>query len=121
MPTKPAKLDHDHRRALDLLPGSRDGCPEALLMTPDDLGKAVVDKSEARLRARQNVVFELGFFIGALSPDRVAAVIKGEIERPSDFDGVVYISFDAADWRVKLGQELEAAGYEIDWNKVMRA
>ncbi len=48
-------------------------------------------------------------------------MVKGEVEPPSDFDGVVYISFDEEDWRVKLGQELEAAGYTIDWNKVMRA
>jgi predicted nucleotide-binding protein len=91
-----------------------------VVMTPDDLGKRADDASEAKLRARQNVVFELGFFIGALGPDRVAALVKGEIERPSDFDGVVYISLDAADWRTKLGQELQAVGYEIDWNKVMR-
>lgn len=90
-----------------------------IVITPDDLGKAANDPSEAKLRARQNVVFELGFFIGALGPDRVAALIKGEIERPSDFDGVMYISLEAADWRVKLGQELQAAGYNIDWNKVM--
>jgi predicted nucleotide-binding protein len=91
-----------------------------VVMTPDDLGKASDDSSEPKLRPRQNVVFELGFFIGALGPDRVAAMVKGEIERPSDFDGVIYISIDTGDWRVKLGQELQAAGYEIDWNQVMR-
>jgi predicted nucleotide-binding protein len=90
-----------------------------IVMTPDDLGKAANDPSEAKLRARQDVVFELGFFIRALGPDRVAALIKGEIERPSDFDGVMYISLDAADWRMKLGQEVQAAGYNIDWNKIM--
>lgn len=90
-----------------------------ILMTPDDVGKAK-DQSDARPRARQNVVFELGFFIGALGPDRVAALVKGEIERPSDYDGVIYISFDKEGWQTKLGQELEAAGYEVDWNSVMR-
>jgi predicted nucleotide-binding protein len=90
-----------------------------VVMTPDDLGKPN-DASEAKLRARQNVVFELGFFIGALGPERVAAMVKGDIERPSDFDGVVYISLDKDDWPTKLGQELQAAGYEIEWNKVMR-
>jgi predicted nucleotide-binding protein len=90
-----------------------------VLMTPDDVGKA--EKSpDLRPRARQNVVFELGFFIGALGPDRVAALVKGDIERPSDFDGVVYISLDEADWQMRLGRELQAAGYAIDWNKVMR-
>lgn len=91
-----------------------------VLMTPDDLGKPNND-SEAKFRARQNVVFELGFFIGALGPERVAALIKGDIERPSDFDGVVYISLDNGGWKTELGRELEAAGYGIDWNKVMRA
>ncbi|MGO9600163.1 MAG: TIR domain-containing protein [Isosphaeraceae bacterium] len=90
-----------------------------VLMTADDLGKAN-DTSDLRLRARQNVVFELGFFIGALGPERVAAVVRGDVERPSDFDGVVYISFDTEDWRTKLGQELQEAGYKVDWNKVMR-
>jgi predicted nucleotide-binding protein len=90
-----------------------------VVMTPDDLGKAN-DAPNLTPRARQNVVFELGFFIGALGPDRVAAVVKGDLERPSDFDGVVYISFDKEDWRTKLGKELQAAGYAVDWNKVMR-
>ncbi len=90
-----------------------------VLMTPDDLGKAK-DAADANPRARQNVVFELGFFIGALGPGGVAAIVKGEIERPSDFDGVVYVSFEKEDWQKKLGQELEAAGYVVDWNLVMR-
>lgn len=87
-----------------------------VLMTPDDLGKAK-DAAELKPRARQNVVFELAFFIGALGSNRVAALVKGEIEKPSDFDGVVYLSLDAADWKVKLAHELEAAGYSIDWKK----
>jgi predicted nucleotide-binding protein len=88
-----------------------------VLMTPDDLGKA--EKSiDLNPRARQNVVFELGFFIGKIGPERVAALVKGNIELPSDFDGVVYISLDKQDWKTKLGTELKTAGYEIDWNKV---
>jgi len=89
-----------------------------VLMTPDDLGRA--EKAHLQPRARQNVVFELGFFIGALGPERVAALVKGNVERPSDFDGVVYISLDDSDWQRRLGEELDAAGYGIDWNKVMR-
>jgi predicted nucleotide-binding protein len=63
---------------------------------------------------------EAGFFIGALGAEHVATVVKGDIEPPSDFDGVVYISFDKEDWRTKLEQELQEAGYKIDWNKVMQ-
>ena len=54
------------------------------------------------------------------SKESPANLIKGEIERPSDFDGVVYISLDDADWQMRLGRELQAAGYKIDWNKAMR-
>jgi hypothetical protein len=90
-----------------------------VLMTPDDLGKAE-KQSDLKPRARQNVVFELGFFIGKLGPERVAALVKGDIESPSDFDGVVYISLDKEDWQTKLGRELQEAGYEIDWNELMR-
>lgn len=89
-----------------------------VLMTPDDEGRAV-GTANANSRARQNVVFELGFFIGKLGPDRVAAMVKGNIEKPSDFDGVVYISLDSADWRVNLASELKAAGLDGDWSKVL--
>jgi predicted nucleotide-binding protein len=89
-----------------------------VLMTPDDHG-AKAGEPSTKPRARQNVVFELGFFIGVLGPDRVAALVKGGIERPSDFDGVVYINLEDGGWRQELGRELEAAGYKIDWNKVM--
>jgi predicted nucleotide-binding protein len=91
-----------------------------VLMTPDDLGKTV-SADDLNPRARQNVVFELGFFIGKLGPERVAALVKGSVEKPSDFDGVVYVSLDSADWQRQLGQELQEAGYDIDWNKLMRS
>lgn len=91
-----------------------------VLMTPDDVGGAVPFLAgRMKPRARQNVVFELGFFIGALGPDRVAALIKGNIDRPSDFDGVVYISLENGNWQQELARELKAAGYAVDWNKVM--
>jgi predicted nucleotide-binding protein len=89
-----------------------------VIMTPDDLGRAETE-AELQPRARQNVVFELGFFIGKLGPERVVALVKGNVRRPSDFDGVVYVALDAADWRVKLGQEFKAAGIAVDWNKVI--
>jgi predicted nucleotide-binding protein len=90
-----------------------------VLLTPDDFGKAA-NASDLKLRARQNVILELGFFLGKIGPGRVAALIKGDIELPSDFEGVVYISLDKEDWQTKLGLELQHAGYEIDWNRVMR-
>jgi len=84
-----------------------------VLMTPDDLGKAV-DAADLNPRARQNVVFELAFFIGALGPAHVAALVSGNVELPSDYEGVVYIPLDRDDWRRTLAKELLAAGYKFD-------
>lgn len=91
-----------------------------VLLTPDDEGCA---KGEAPApRARQNVVLELGYFIGRLGRNRVCALKRGEVEIPSDFGGVVYETFDASGgWKQALGRELEAVGFEIDWNKIMRS
>lgn len=91
-----------------------------VLLTPDDLGRAKEADREGP-RARQNVVLELGYFIGRLGRQRVCALLKGEIEIPSDFMGVAYTKVDeGGGWRQELARELQAAGYEIDWNEVMR-
>jgi predicted nucleotide-binding protein len=87
-----------------------------VLMTPDDHGGKVGAATSPR--ARQNVVFELGFFYGALGAAHVVALVKGQLEKPSDFDGVVYVSMDSGNWQTDLGRELKAAGFPIDWNKV---
>ena len=71
-------------------------------------------------RARQNVIFELGFFIGALGRDRVCALHKGEVEIPSDFSGVLWIRMGAEDaWQLKLARELKAAGINVDLNRLV--
>jgi len=91
-----------------------------VLLTPDDEGSA--KGGTPRPRARQNVVLELGYFIGRLGRSNVCALKRGDLEIPSDFGGVVYEPFDdRGGWKQALGRELEAAGFEIDWNKVMRA
>jgi predicted nucleotide-binding protein len=90
-----------------------------VIMTPDDVGR---DKAESHdnERARQNVILELGYFLGRLGRDRVCALKKGDVEIPSDFDGVVYTPLDThGAWRVALARELKAAGYSIDLNAAM--
>ena len=45
----------------------------------------------------------------------------GGIELPSDILGIAWTPFDGGGaWKQRLAKELEAAGYEFDWNKVMR-
>jgi len=90
-----------------------------VLLTPDDQGG--VAGGELGPRARQNVLLELGYFMGSLGRARVCTLKKGDVDIPSDFAGVVWQPMDAGGgWRQSLGKELEEAGYDIDWNKVMR-
>jgi predicted nucleotide-binding protein len=90
-----------------------------VLLTPDDTGCA--KDGEPEPRARQNVLLELGYFIGRLGRDRVCALKRGTLEIPSDFAGVVWETMDSAGgWKSALGRELQAAGHDVDWNMVMR-
>lgn len=90
-----------------------------VLLTPDDEGCARGERPSPR--ARQNVILELGYFIGRLGRDKVCALKKGDMEIPSDFMGVVWENMDQnGAWQQKLARELNAAGHNIDWNKVMQ-
>lgn len=90
-----------------------------VLLTGDDLGGPVGgDQSTQRPRGRQNVVFELGYFIGRISRSRVAVLYEEGVELPSDYAGVVYIKIDDGGWRYTLLRELQVAGLDFDLNKV---
>ena len=79
-----------------------------VLLTPDDLGGAAATAGQF-LRARQNVIFELGYFVGSLGRGRACLLRKGEVEIPSDLYGVVYTELDHADgWKLQLAKELRA-------------
>jgi len=85
-----------------------------VLLTPDDLGYATDKPKKLEPRARQNVILELGYFMGRLGRTRVCALYKGGVELPSDFQGVVYLELDSAGaWRTKLAQELLGAKITI--------
>ena len=85
------------------------------LVTPDDIG-TLKDKEDDELndRARQNVVFELGYFMGKLGRDRVCLLLKDKVELPSDIGGIVYIPMDPNDgWKAKLQRNIRAVIKEI--------
>ncbi|MBU1967554.1 nucleotide-binding protein [Patescibacteria group bacterium] len=91
-----------------------------VLLTPDDLGGLASEKPELSLRSRQNVVFELGYFIGKLGRKKVCALCQKGVELPSDFHGVLYVPLDeTGEWQSRLKKELEAVGLNIDLSKVV--
>lgn len=91
-----------------------------VLLTPDDVGAAKDKRDNLNPRARQNVIFEMGYFVKGLGRGRVCAMSTEEVEIPSDLAGVEYIHLDGYDgWKSKLARELEAAGISIDTGKLV--
>ena len=86
-----------------------------VLLTPDDVGAMASKASSLQARARQNVVMELGYFMGRLGRSRVCALHKGAVELPSDYQGVLYIELDnPGAWQARLAQEFVQAKLPID-------
>ncbi len=89
-----------------------------VLLTLDDEG--CKKGGTPQPRARQNVLLELGYFVGRLGRNHVCALMRGELEIPSDFTGVIYETFDSSGaWKLALGREFKAAGLDVDLNKAM--
>ena len=86
-----------------------------VLYTPCDKGRGATETNvPPRNRARQNVVFEHGYLMAQLGRKNVCALVKGEIETPTDISGVVYVDLDIAGaWKQEVSKELKACGYEI--------
>ena len=91
-----------------------------ILLTPDDEGHRANHPDEKKSRARQNVVLELGMFLTALGRERVAILHKGNLELPSDINGLIYIPFQNSvqEAKNKLAASLQKAGFYIDINSL---
>ena len=91
-----------------------------ILLTPDDVGAAKAEQNELQPRARQNVILELGYFIGKLNRNQICLLYKGGVELPSDIRGQSYIFMDDHDgWQLKLAREMKSAKLPIDANKLL--
>lgn len=89
-----------------------------VLYTPCDVGSKVGDANSPR--ARQNVVFEHGYFIGRLGRSKVTALVKGGVETPNDISGVVYVDLDERGaWKMDVAKELQHAGYSIELSRAL--
>lgn len=90
-----------------------------ILYTPCDEGRKKGSRN-SKPRARQNVVFEHGLFMGKLGARRVCALRKSEVEMPSDAQGILYIEVKdgSNEWKHEVAKELKNAGYDVDLNKI---
>jgi predicted nucleotide-binding protein len=89
-----------------------------ILLTGDDKGNQK-DQNSLNLRARQNVIFEMGYFFALLGRKNVVCLQEEEIEVPSDLGGHMYIKLDKSNnWKLKLIQELKHAGFDVTADKI---
>lgn len=90
-----------------------------ILYTECDIGRdKKMPEGCEKYRARQNVVFEHGFFVGRLGRDHVFAMIKGNVETPGDIDGIVYTPMDDnGAWKAALAKDMQASGLPVDMSK----
>ncbi len=106
----------DGKTIIEALIASTDVPYAVILLTPDDEGYRVGASNEVKPRARQNVVLEMGMFLSKLGRERVAIMHKGNLELPSDINGLIYIPFKNSiqEAKNKLAASLQKAGFYID-------
>ena len=91
-----------------------------VLLTPDDFGSPAEEATEPKPRARQNVILELGYFMGKLGRKRVCVLHKDKVELPSDIHGILYVPMDSSNaWKFELAREMKQAKLPIDLNKFL--
>ena len=92
-----------------------------VLLTADDVGAPKNKKDELKLRARQNVILELGYFLRGLGRDRVCILYEEDVELPSDIHGISYVQMDKRGaWKLELAREIASVGVAINMNKLLR-
>jgi predicted nucleotide-binding protein len=93
-----------------------------VLLTADDVGAPRLDSEQEPYyapRARQGVVFEMGFLVAALSPRCVCVLYEDGVELPFDLEGISYIRLDlSGSWQSKLLLLLRGAGFDYDLNSL---
>jgi predicted nucleotide-binding protein len=96
-----------------------------VLLTADDIGGPRLESAEEPYfapRARQEVIFEMGFLAAALTPARVCVLYEEGVELPCELGGISHVRLDlAGTWQSKLLMKLRRAGFDYDLNRLVPA
>lgn len=92
-----------------------------ILLTPDEVAYLAADENkpdaerQKEFRARPNVIFEFGYFVGKLGRSRVCCLYTGNISLPSDISGMIYKRYEKSIEEVAYSviKDLKASGYAI--------
>ncbi len=91
-----------------------------VLLSSDDLAYSKEKTpDDGKYRANQNVIFELGYFLGRLGNQNVSVIYqkKNDFEIPNDYAGVRWIEYKMG-WYYELVKDLKACNFEVDINKL---
>lgn len=92
-----------------------------ILLTPDDIAYPISEeknpdeKKRKEKRARQNVIWEFGFFVGKLGRNKVCCLYKEGVTLPTDVSGMLYkkIKDKVEDVALDIQKDLRAVGYDV--------
>ena len=94
-----------------------------VVLSGDDFGYPKEHEAhQAKLRPRQQIVFELGFLAGKLGRDHVFVLHQDSknFELPTAFFDVLYVPYrKMGEWQLQLLRQLKRAGYPVDANKLI--
>ncbi len=87
-----------------------------VLLTPDDIVCSIDNVETKEYRARQNVIFEYGYFLAKLGRNRVCCLFKKGVCLPSDVNGLIYkeIENNVEEKAFSILKDLKAVGYHVD-------
>lgn len=89
-----------------------------ILLTPDEIAYFAYEDSlpdnerQKEKRARPNVIFEFGYFVGRLGRNKVCCVYTGDVSLPSDVSGMIYKKYTVSveDVAYSITKDLKAVG-----------
>lgn len=92
-----------------------------ILLTPDEVAYLTAEDDlpdsgrKKEKRARPNVIFEFGYFVGRLGRSRVCCIYTGDVTLPSDIHGMIYKRYERSIEEVAYGimKDIKASGYDV--------
>ena len=122
---KPTVLDRKPSKGQTVIDKFDEQADEAgfaiALLIPDNVG-ALKDEADRQLnpRVHQHALFELGYFIGKLNPNRVCLLYKEGVELPSGIRDVAHVPMDRNnDWQLRVRQKMIKAGLPVGMSEVL--
>jgi predicted nucleotide-binding protein len=111
---------NERNAAFEIIEGNPDAAFAVFILTDDNgKGQKQMD-ADNNLKAKENLIFELGYIAGRVGVNQVCILYNNNAELPVHIQDIACIPLDSADhWQIALAKKLKAAGYKIDVNNII--